>query len=439
MILQPARIVLIDDKQSHLKAIADALGLLGSASLSFLYKDEHPAPEILAGVRLIFCDLHLGSDAKTTDTKTYCSNIASMLASSLAEDHGPYLLIIWSQFPNEVDSLKGYLDELEPGQRPFSFVCLDKNAFINVGDGTVLEGADLPGEIRGIVSKQPGLAAMLNWEQTASVSAAKVTNSLWKLAVDKSKTDPDKALCGTLGKLAVSAAGEKLGEEAPGRSVLEALVPLLADQIEAHPVNEAVWKTAVDLEEKANGAPSEALYTALHIEQPTSYKSDSRGVVSYLEPLVASECFKDFFGYDQGTLLMQCGFQEKDDEESKKNGRNIMKVKDGLLGTEEWFLVQINAACDEAQDHPGLIPFCLAALVPNKKTNKNGKQSVQATEPFLFRGRKTSLYLMGRFVIGLTKNQSVKLEPQFRLRSSLLDKLIFGLRTNAARLGVTEP
>ncbi|WP_146010277.1 hypothetical protein [Acidimangrovimonas sediminis] len=430
---------MIDDNRDHLRAISDALGSLGSASLSFLYNSDHPSPSVLAGARLIFCDLHLNADTITSDGKAECGNIASMLATGLTEDHGPYLLVIWSQFPDKVASLSDYLAELAPGQKPFQYICLDKNKFIDVSAGSALRGTDLPGEIQGIVSNQPGLTAMLSWEQVVSLSAAQTTNSLWTLSLAASRRQPDKALCQTLGKLAVGAAGLAFSTNFPGHSVVEALVPLLADQIETRDIDESIWKAAVDVQNRSSGAASEALYTALHIEAPTSYAAKKRGTVSPLDELIADTHFKSVFGFEKSDLLMDSGYNEKDDENSTKSSV-AWKAFGEAVEHSKWFLVQINAACDEAQDHPGLLPFCLAFTVPASTTRRGKpKGSVEVTKTILLDGTKAYMYLLGRFVIGLPNSEAEKLKPSFRIRAALLDKLVFGLRTNSARLGITEP
>ena len=132
MILQAARVVVIDDNEQHLAALSRAIGKLGSACLSFHYQDEHPTKHQLAGARLIFCDLHLGGDTLTSDKTIFYANIASLLADGISADHGPYLLIVWSQYGEELEkTARIYERTLEPGQRPFEIVPLDKNTFID--------------------------------------------------------------------------------------------------------------------------------------------------------------------------------------------------------------------------------------------------------------------------------------------------------------------
>ena len=41
--------------------------------------------------------------------------------------------------------------------------------------------------------------------------------------------------------------------------------------------------------------------------------------------------------------------------------------------------------------------------------------------------------------MGLRESETADFAPVFRIRPSLLDKLILGIRVNSARLGVVEP
>ena len=83
MIFPPARIVLIDDDEHHLETLHNAISHLGSTCLPFLYTDEDPTSDQLGHARVIFCDLHLGSDTLTSDKKIYYAKIASMLSETI--------------------------------------------------------------------------------------------------------------------------------------------------------------------------------------------------------------------------------------------------------------------------------------------------------------------------------------------------------------------
>ena len=437
MIFQPARIVIIDDNEAHLRALDRAITQLGSACLSFLYVDDHPHALQLAGARIIFCDLHLGGDTLTTDRKAYYANIVSMIADKIADEHGPYLLIVWSEYSDDVAGLRPYLEELPFSQRPFAVECLDKNAFIDTQSGEPRLGADLPGAIRDIVSSTPGLAAMFAWEEMVSQGAARTTATLWNLCSGLAEgIEQDRVLRCTLGKLATGGAGPAVARDRPGHSVREALAPLLMDRLSTSAVDPDLWAQAVEFNDGETSAPSPQLYTALHFEMPSQLSPTTRGVVSALPTEWRNpNLFERTFGYTPATVLQTCGY----------NADNLVHA----LAEATWFLVQINAACDDGRDTPGYLPFCLAAAVPTMRTENgkevalklNGKKkiSVEQSRQVLIGGRKSWFFLFGRFVSGMRQDQAQRLIPEFRIRSALLDKLILEIRHNSARLGVVEP
>ena len=436
MILQAARVVVIDDNEQHLAALARAIAELGSACLSFLYRDEHPDRQQLAGARLIFCDLHLVIDALTSDRKALYANIASMLLQGISAQHGPYLLIVWSQYVDDLDTLNEYLDELEPGQRPFAVVGLDKNEFIDVATGDIREGGDLVAAVEKVVESRPGLAGMLNWEELVASGASRTTSTLWGLCSAVEGSDPDDVLRNTLGRLARGAAGARASENA-GYSVRESLTPLLADQIATAAINEDRWSKAVQLGDDGPAASRPVLYTWLHFEIPSMLPASSRGVASALPKAWSSpERFKTKFGSSQEDVLRTCGYR----------GPSLERAVSGA----SWYLVQINAACDDGDDDPGYLPYCLAVSVPTKrdeqgrpvplKANGKIKGGVERTrEVALDEGKQEWLYLFGGFVIGLREWETADFRRAFRIRPSLLDKLILDIRFNSARLGIVEP
>ena len=436
MILQPARVVVIDDNEQHLTALARAIAELGSACLSFLYRDEHPGRQHLAGARLIFCDLHLISNTLTSDKTTAYANIASMLLEGISPEHGPYLLIVWSQYGDDLDTLKRYLEELQPGQRPFAVVGLAKNRFIDIATDEIRQDSDLAAAVEEVVESRPGLAGMLDWEELVASGASRTTSTLWGLCSDVEGKNPDDVLRNTLGRLAKGAAGAKAVAH-PGYSVRESLTPLLADQIATAAMDESRWSKAVRLSGGGPAASQPVLYTWLHLEIPSVLPASSRGVVSALpEAWSSPDGFKEKFGFSQDDVLKTCGYRGGSLEHAASES--------------SWYLVQINAACDDGDEDPGYLPYCLAASVPTKreeqgrlvplKANEKAKGGVEKTRVVVLgEGRQEWLYLFGSFVMGLEGTETVGFAPMFRIRPSLLDKLILDIRFNSARLGVVEP
>ena len=434
MILQAARVVVIDDNEQHLAALSRAIGALGSACLSFHYRDEHPNRDQLAGARLIFCDLQLGGDTLTTDKTTFYANIASMLEGGISADHGPYLLIVWSQFGEEPDKLNEYMSVLEPGQRPFAVVALDKNTFIDTATNEVREDENLVAEVKKSVESQPGLVAMLDWEELVAKAASRTTSRLWDLCLDCEGNETDGVLRNTLGRLARGAGGPNASDH-PGDSVREALSPLLEDQIATVEMDENRWSAAVRFGAGA-AAPPSRLYTAFHFEIQTGAAASARGVASSLpKKWLSTKKFSKRFGSSPSDVLKLCGYR----------GENLDCAEESA----SWYLVQINAACDYGSEDPGYLPYCLAAAVPTTrikdgesvplKASQKHKGSVEKTREVALQGGKNErLFLFGGFVMGFRKSKTVNFKPVFRIRPALLDKLILDMRVNSARLGVLE-
>ena len=434
MIIQPARVVIIDDNETHLNALSSALTRLGSASLPFRYEDEHPPLGHLGGARVIFCDLHLSSDALTTDARQHCANIAGMLGQALAEDHGPYLLVIWSQYPDQIAPLNDYLESLKPNQRPIIVQTLDKNEFIDIGTGEPRSDRGLIDAVMEVLQNFPALFTMLQWEHLVAGAAAKTTSRLWSLSAAIEGEQTDSILKKTLGMLIRGSAGTAHGGAQPGNSLVEALEPLLSDRITSADIgDDAIWKNGIDLSSAGRGVSKSSLYASLHIESPTQHSATSRGVLSSVSPHIEDEAFEERLGHTKQQLLLDLGYADQ----------NIKTIEKDV----DWCLLQVNAACDEAQQNAGLIPFCLAALVPGDSRGdgvvKRSKDSIRCTKPFdmiVNNETKTKvLCLHGRFILGLTKSEANKLAPILRVRNSLVDKLVFEVRTNSARLGVVEP
>ncbi len=423
MIIQPARIVVIDNDESHLKSLTDTLSGLGSACLPFHYKEDHPAPILLAGVRFIFSDLHLISDAVTSDRKQQYANIASMLLAGISNVHGPYVLIIWSEFPDEFEDLLAYFDALEPGQKPIKCCILNKNDFISTTSSPGEKAGDLSSAVADLLKDVPALSALMKWEQKVATAASKTTSTLWELCSGEDVDNRDVSLRNTFGKMAIGASGKVTAQEYPGRGVVEALSPLLSDQIEKSDIDEEFWKDAVNFDRPDRSASKSEIYTFLHIEEDTKCTSTDRGIMCLLpENWNNARAFRKKFGWSKTEVLRSFGFS------GERLNRAVKNV--------EWYLVQMNAACDQAQNNPGLLPYCLSACVPTKIRNNTPKGGVWVSGEFELDQKTRKLFCHGRFVLGLTLEDAVRLLPKFRLRGQLLDLMIQDVRCNSARLGV---
>ncbi len=303
MIGQAPKIVLIDDKRHHLHALAHALGKLDSACLPFHFVDQGPTKHQLRNARVIFCDLHLLSDAVTADSKRQLSLIASMLSEGLGEQHGPFILVIWTEAPESVNELADYLKELEPSQQPIECLCFSKTDFINPKDGELIEEANLIAKIRETLEKWSGVTALLWWEAAVSDAASELAATLW----DRSGgdlTERPESLRQTLGKLAIGAAGKGHAKANPGMSVNEALVHMLADRIERTEFPAKIWAPALEFDSQNLAVPASKLNSLVHLDFLHGLSPNNRGSATILpctDP--RGDWFKEKFGCSDEQIL----------------------------------------------------------------------------------------------------------------------------------------
>ena len=424
MIGQPPRIVLIDDKMHHLHGLAKALGKLDSACLPFHFEDQGPSKNQLRNARVIFCDLHLLSDALTADTKQQLAVIAGMLSEGLEANHGPYVLIIWTEYPEKVEGIQEYLEALLPGQRPIEYVCFAKNDFIDPRDGNLIAEGDLIAKIQDSLGKWSGVSALLWWETTVANAAADLAASLWE-PFDDDETMRPEGLRQTFGKLAVGSAGDHHARTSPGMAVNEALVPMLSDRIERTKFPSEVWSSAVEFDQQGQAVPTARLNALVHLDFVHGLSPLQRGSAS---PLLAAwsteQSFRAKFGYSQDDVLKSFGFK----------GRRIDEAKQEA----SWHLIQIRAACDEAQGKAGLIPFVLAAKI-STKTNDSVRPSAWVSRDFQFGESVARICANANFILGLNESEvSGFKKPNFRLRTSLVESLIVAVHSHASRPGTID-
>lgn len=423
MIIQAPRIVLIDDKRHHLHGLAHALSRLDSACLPFHFQDQGPTKRQLRNARVVFCDLHLLSDAMTGDSKTQLGVIVGMLAEGLEVNHGPYVLVIWTENPDKVEGLREYLDELDPGQRPLDFVCLDKNRFINTNDGELIAEDDLIAEIQKSLGSWAGVTALLWWESAVADAASDLARDLWAASGTDVGARPE-GLRQTFAKLAKGASGDQRAREQPGMAVNEALVPMLSDRVERTMFPPEIWEPAVEFDDQSHAVPTALLNTLVHLDFIHGLSPFQRGSATELKPgEQREEWFKANFGHSDAEIIEAFGFK----------GQRLTDAANDA----SWHLVQIRAACDEAQGKPGLLPFVLCAVL-STKSNDLPRPSAWISRDFLFGDRCARICVHANFVRGLSATEVQDFDPKFRLRSSLLESLTIAVHSHASRPGTID-
>lgn len=178
-------------------------------------------------------------------------------------------------------------------------------------------------------------------------------------------------------------------------------------------------------QQKPDLATAARLNRLLHFDMlRETIRGDERGAVIALPDEYRGDAFEATFGLsDDGELAKQFACHKLEDADN----------------SDDWVLVQCQAACDYAQKQPGPIPYQLGLLVP--KPNKKGStppQAVWKSPYFEHEGEECFLHVNARFSLSLPRAKVMAGKPLFRLREQLLNELIYRLHSYGARPGIVS-
>ena len=426
MMLGSPRIIAIDDQPDHLQGLADCLNQQGIACLRIHFTGDPADVQVCPDVRIIFADLHLGMGSPS-DHKSNFSMIGGLLRDTI-KPSGPYFIILWTQFPEQAEALRTFLDRPDTDvAKPFDVQPLAKADHLDP-HGRVKDEEVLIEAIKGIVGDSPQLASLFDWEGWVLAATGRTVSSILDLAAAEGTAERAKEVGKILSRLAIEAVGANNVETDPFRAVNEALLPILADRISAlrsGVPQQEIWSKAL---EPVAGLPGLSLENAarlnslVHIAEPETAAAAERGVVVCL-PRRYRRRFDRCFGLseqDAAAKEFRCTqFAEADDQFC-------------------WVLVQCEASCDHAQANPGTLPFYLGLVFPARRRHKRKKPpaSTWRGPPFDLDGHARVLRVSARFPVALPRSYARNATPLFRLREQILNQLTYHIHTHGARPGM---
>jgi len=428
--LPAPRIIAIDDEQEHLEGLAQGLNRYGAACLPVHFTGETETIPSCPDVRVIFADLHLGGGLPAADHAKDFSMIGGLIEDTI-KPSGPYIIVLWTLYPEQAESLYGYLkDRLESVAKPFAVWPLDKKGHFNP-QGEVKVPETLVGAIEEVVAQQPQVGALLNWEGRVLGAAADTMSSIMSLAESAATGVNLKEEIGRLlGSLAVAAVGKEHVEEDRFRAVNEALLPILGDRIASMRSREEdgeLWQAVFDDAATQHGlSPKESakLNSLLHIARSADDDDGTeRGAVIALPEGWSGQAF--------GVT-----FDLAPEEAAEKQFWHKQSAVEGDSSC--WVLVQTQAACDYAQTQPGPLPFHLGLIVPESQIRKGTSPAALWRSPcFEFPDDEPCfLHVNARFQVSLPRDNTAGKHAIFRLREQLLNDLIYHLHGYGARPGI---
>jgi hypothetical protein len=445
--IQPSSVVAVDDNIEELKTIVDALRLLDIACLPVLATaGSVDVLKPLKGVRLIFFDINY---LKGVNNEIQMFEVAAdILIKVLSKENGPYVLITWSSKSDQHHKLmKFFADEVPEIPAPAITGFLQKEKFTNAGiskDG----GASLREEVRGILSKNPQVEALMDWEASARRAAGDVVCSILDLFSRENRFLANIAddLHVTLTHMAKSAVG--FPNIAPDRrgAIHEALVPILFDRlIHANPdtADTDIWERAITLEGKIESPPLSHGYklnSLSHIARPGSgyMNAGDRGVVFSLQngagnlfstrtKMPLQQIAGDFLG----SPVKDKPLSLPDMEEFNKCCR--------------WVLIGVRAICDQAQNNGIMRPVVLGVEAPallkkNLRLKKHGALSLTPTYTIPFGEdnveEERQLLIDWHWTTSMSLSELLEAKVMYRLREPLMSQISSQMGSYTSRPGI---
>lgn len=439
----PTRFVVVDDKPEHLRAIVNTFQLLGSPCIGIHFSAEAELdPAHFRGVRVLFLDLHLiEGGALGTDQIRHYASIASILENNISPQGGPFVLVIWTAYPERrqelVDYLDGALDQQKPHARPLAVLCLEKERFINLGSGDVVDPAQLRLAVEGTITSNAQLAALLNWETDVLAAAGATLSELVGLVPPAQRLTAafPAALNVILSRLAREAVGRPNVAVNHRAAIATALAPILADRIMNQTVTletSALWMRAVTRHDDpalGKASPEEAgrINRMLHLS------------------VQGSETIRPT---DWGAVVDFPGAQwNSDDELRRVMGATRNEILEGefkIRAADQAncrpCLVRVGAACDHAQGRPGPLTYLLALEIP-KAVKRDTPPASEWISPVLVTdgvAQPFELHVNARFGMSLPAVACETWQVRYRLREQLLMHLVSHANVYASRPGIVQ-
>ena len=427
--LPKPRIVAIDDEQDSLNAIADALNGAGAACLKLLYAGGLPEGTILEQVRVIFIDLHLSHPSGMNEAQHF-STIGGILQEYIAVNNGPFILIVWTLYPPQVDGLSKFLCErlLEhPHAIPTRIETLSK--INHIRGAQVLDPAKLIDDVKTSVNALAHIAALVNWENRVTFAASETIAAVIGLVPDDKRgaTTLEPEMERLLNALATEAVGSSNVGKDRFSAVNEALLPILYDRVSRLKVeraDEKLWTKAIAKPgQKPNISRSEAarLNSMLHVDFDLRNVSvmDRGVVVECPAELVSDAQFRGSFGMTAERFLTeQLGFDPPP-----------------AVNEVRWVLIQVEGVCDYAQAQAGPAPFVLG-IECSMIGSPNAPQAMWQSPVLSIDSCERTVYLNFRFGQSYTKTTAKDFKLLYRFREALTNDVVSRMHSYGARPGI---
>lgn len=423
--LTAPRIIAIDDEPAHLSGLTESLNRHGVACLPIHFSGQLAEIKPCPNVRIIFADLHLVSPE--SNNTSHFSTIGGLLEQTIKPE-GPYLILLWTAYPDQARELREFLEERLTGvTKPFDVRPLAKSDHLNA-EGSVKDTQALMQAILNITGALPQLGALFDWESRVLGATGNTVSSILELTSEEDMRGRSEELEGILARIGIESVGEAHVDEDRFRAINEALLPILKDRIANLYTDRSerdLWQNAVNVSGARTLTEEGAakLNRMAHFAQLNSTDGFERGAVIMLTDAIRNK-FADEFGLDESIAAKE-QFRCKDFDPHSERFR--------------WVLVQVQAACDYAQRQPGSLPCFLGLDLPSEhRRSKTPPESLWSSPVFEFDGSIHLLHVNARFPISVSRSGFRHAKPLYRLREQILNDLTYKLHGYGGRPGIVS-
>jgi hypothetical protein len=498
-LMSPVRVVVVDDRQDHLFAIANALSRSGIPCVWHLYDKESsrlvpPPPDGgYSDIRLVITDLNI-RDASTAnpDAKTLAGTLLSdVLQPVLPNVQTPYGLVLWSSVQDVIDDVRATIFERIDSERilaadrrpkPLCIQLMSKGEFVSelkTGAGTTDHvvlikdaakgGVEIEKQLEAALA-DPQLRLVCAWEARVSKASTATINQIYAAAANHAESNagksPTEALQDILAKISNEAAGFDSAREEPVRALDDGLIDLLVDDLRSKndqdylKLIESSLKLKLGTRITLGQNVRQQLNTTLHAETKVGDWGAhiSRGIVLGAEN---QELIAKRLGYDAvmdaiwGEFLFTVDnfkfvasrAKGKHDEIFQKENRDRALAADADLPNQcRLRLLEIGADCDHANRKTRTVRLLCALELPDAltyfaKSPWDGRSpksdAVIILGPWNLDGREgvSLLVSVKRFSIEQKWPLPTDLTPKYRLRRPIIDLILRKYADHSSRLG----
>lgn len=417
-------IIVVDNKEEDLQAIAGVFNMHGIGCRTIECDGFNLLPQPLNGVKLAFFDINF-TDAG--DETAILSALRSVLASTISKDNGPFVLVFWTTNSQMVNSFTTFVnrdDTYKQLPKPIHVTTLDKTRFI-------AQSEQLMVAIDTIYSSNLVKCLFTFNEELQRASDDCMNNIISLIDVDEpwgESTEFEKRFKEIFSKISIETLGMKNGRIHPDVSIKESLSPLFLYNLCNN--GSTVWKDYLKLEqvEEAflNGIDIKAIAPSLN----TYYHIDSNVTDAYARGVV---------------WLMN----EDDEFENRIGFRKELWVKERLLNgkyipNKEYQVVAVeySAACDYANDKHRLHKFMMGILCQEEDSDNIKKKRIAENIhsigfSFIYNAEKHGLILDLNSTFNEEEGEVFKLldKPLFKLKHEIMNVITSIHANHESRLG----